>query len=66
MASVWVGFDNERSLGEGEEGATAAVPIWMHYMREALRGVPSATMPRPGGLIDMRVNRADRSAGGAR
>jgi penicillin-binding protein 1A len=28
----------------------------MYYMREALRGVPSATMPRPGGLIDMRVN----------
>jgi len=32
------------------------VPIWMHYMREALRGVPSSTMPRPGGLIDLKVN----------
>jgi len=37
-------------------GGTAAVPIWMYYMREALRAVPSATMPRPGGLIDMKVN----------
>jgi penicillin-binding protein 1A len=56
VASVWVGYDDERSLGEREEGGTAAVPIWMQYMREALRGVPSATMPRPGGLIDMKVN----------
>ena len=56
VASVWVGYDDERSLGEREEGGTAAVPIWMYYMREALRGVPSSTMPRPGGLIDMKVN----------
>ncbi|MFO1503370.1 MAG: penicillin-binding transpeptidase domain-containing protein [Steroidobacteraceae bacterium] len=56
VASVWVGYDDERSLGEREEGGTAAVPIWMHYMREALRGVPSSTMPRPGGLIDLKVN----------
>jgi len=56
VASVWVGFDDERPMGESEQGGTAAVPIWMHYMREALRGVPSATMPRPGGLIDLKVN----------
>ena len=56
VASVWVGYDDERSLGEREEGGTAAVPIWMYYMREALRGVPSSTMPRPGGLIDLKIN----------
>jgi penicillin-binding protein 1A len=56
VASVWVGFDNERSLGESEQGGTAAVPIWMHYMREALKGVPSSTMPRPGGLIDLKIS----------
>jgi penicillin-binding protein 1A len=56
VASVWVGYDDERPLGESEQGGTAAVPIWMHYMREALRGVPSSTMPRPGGLIDLKVN----------
>lgn len=56
VASVWVGFDDERSLGEREEGGTAAVPIWMHYMREALKGVPSSTMARPGGLIDLKIS----------
>ena len=56
VASVWVGFDDERSLGEREEGSSTAVPIWMHYMREALRGVPSSTMARPGGLIDLKIS----------
>ena len=31
------GFDQERPLGEGEEGSRTAVPIWVPFMREALR-----------------------------
>jgi hypothetical protein len=38
VATVWVGFDQERPLGEGEEGSRTAVPIWINFMREALRG----------------------------
>ena len=30
---VWVGFDNEDSLGQGEGGARAALPIWYQYMK---------------------------------
>lgn len=56
VTSVWVGFDDERSLGEGEEGSRTAVPIWMHYMREALKSVPSSTMARPGGIIDLKIS----------
>src|SRR5256884_9464104 len=40
VATVWVGFDQERPLGESEEGARTALPIWMQFMREALKGVP--------------------------
>ena len=40
VASVWVGLDDNRPLGELEEGARTAVPIWVDFMREALRGVP--------------------------
>ena len=40
VASVWVGYDDERPLGEGEEGSRTAVPIWIAFMREALRGQP--------------------------
>jgi len=35
---VWVGFDSRESLGEKETGARAALPIWMDFMREAIKG----------------------------
>lgn len=57
VASVWVGFDNEKSLGGREEGSSTAVPLWIHFMREALRGIPSNKLERPSGLIDLRVSR---------
>jgi penicillin-binding protein 1A len=56
VASVWVGFDTEKSLGGTEQGGTTAVPIWMHFMTEALRNVPSSRMERPGGLVDLRIS----------
>lgn len=55
-ATVWVGFDQERPLGEGEEGASVAVPIWVRLMREGLRGVPDVPRPMPGGLIVQRID----------
>jgi penicillin-binding protein 1A len=38
VAGVFVGFDDNRSLGDGETGTMAAVPIFMDFMREALKG----------------------------
>lgn len=35
---VWVGFDSRQSLGEKETGAKAALPIWMTFMGEAIKG----------------------------
>jgi penicillin-binding protein 1A len=56
VVTVWVGYDQERPLGESEEGAKTALPIWMHFMREALRGVPERRRPMPDGLIQLRVS----------
>jgi penicillin-binding protein 1A len=56
VATAWVGFDDERSLGEKEEGSSTAVPLWMYFMKEALKGTASSRMPRPEGLIDIRVS----------
>jgi penicillin-binding protein 1A len=56
VASVWVGTDDNRPLGEGEEGARTAVPIWVEYMREALKGVPENNRSVPEGIIEMKVN----------
>ncbi len=42
---VWVGFDARRSLGPREEGARVALPIWMAFMKEALRDEGSKEFP---------------------
>ncbi len=40
-AGVWMGYDNDAiSLGRGEQGAEAALPIWVEYMKGALKGLP--------------------------
>ena len=40
---VWVGYDNNQSLGDKETGARAALPIWMTFMRAAIAGKPDET-----------------------
>jgi len=55
VASVWVGFDDLSPMGEAEQGSRTAVPVWVYYMREALRGTPDVPRPRPAGLVDMRI-----------
>jgi penicillin-binding protein 1A len=56
VASVWVGFDQEKSLGETEEGGRTALPIWVYFMQEALKGVPQKPRPMPAGLVQVRVS----------
>jgi penicillin-binding protein 1A len=56
VATVWVGFDQERPLGEGEEGSRTAVPIWVNFMREALRDQPDRARPLPPGLVTARIS----------
>jgi penicillin-binding protein 1A len=42
---VWVGFDDRRSLGPREDGARAALPIWMEFMTEWLKDKPAEDFP---------------------
>ena len=56
VATVWVGFDQERPLGEAEEGARTALPIWIQFMREALQGVPEQGRSMPDGLVTLRIS----------
>ncbi|MGE8591107.1 MAG: penicillin-binding protein, partial [Alcaligenes sp.] len=47
----WMGFDQPRSLGSGETGGGAAMPIWINYMRTALKDKPIVPPgPMPSGL----------------
>ena len=56
VATAWVGFDQERSLGAREEGSRTALPIWKYFMAEALKGAPDATIPRPPGIVTVRID----------
>ena len=56
VASVWVGHDDNSPLGEREEGSLTAVPIWVNYMREALRGVPETRRSAPEGIVEIKIN----------
>ena len=55
--AVWVGFDDFGSLGKGEFGAKAALPIWIDYMGDALKGLPENTLPMPPGITTVQINR---------
>src|SRR3990167_6565546 len=56
VTTVWVGFDNLKSLHE--YGAAAALPIWINFMREALKNQPEATMPEPPNIVTVRIDPA--------
>jgi penicillin-binding protein 1A len=62
VASVWVGFDDFSSLGRangvGEFGAQAALPMWISYMRETLKGVPEKPFEMPAGVATARIDPA--------
>lgn len=55
---VWVGYDDDLPLGPGEEGSRTALPIWIEFMRIALRGAPEHQMPMPDGIVTVRIDSA--------
>jgi penicillin-binding protein 1A len=56
ITGVWVGFDEERSLGENETGARAASPIWVSFMSKILKGKPVKEFPIPEGIEFMKID----------
>ncbi len=56
VTTVWTGFDQDRSLGDGEEGAHVAVPTWTYFMHEALAGAPRHGAPQPDGIVTVRIS----------
>ena len=51
VATAWVGFDQLASLGRAEAGARTALPMWIDYMRVALKGVPQRHLLPPEGVV---------------
>lgn len=56
VTTAWVGFDNQRSLGNRETGGRAALPMWVDFMRKALEGSPENLEEQPEGLVTIRID----------
>ncbi len=57
QATVWVGFDDSTD-SLYEYGSKAALPIWIDYMQQALKDMPEDPLPRPTGLVSVRIDPA--------
>ena len=64
---VWVGYDEKKTLGNKETGAVAALPIWMDFMKVALKGKDNeqfaAPPPDVPNAVARKVDTPDSSAG---
>ena len=65
VATSWIGFDRSRPLGRRETGASAALPMWIAYMKEALEGTRERSIQPPGGIVTVRIDPETGEAAGA-
>ena len=56
VTTVWVGRDDFRSLGYREYGGKAALPIWISYMKVALKDQPARNLDPPDGMVQVHAN----------
>jgi len=63
---VWLGYDDKRkSLGSAEQGAFAALPIWMEFMKTYIAQRPDKDdppeFPAPGNIVFLAVDQGNGS-----
>ncbi|MFP4040382.1 MAG: penicillin-binding protein 1A [Desulfosudaceae bacterium] len=56
ITAVWVGYDSERSLGASETGASAAIPIWLGFMKRILADQPVKYFEVPSGVVFSKID----------
>lgn len=54
--AVWIGFDEPVSLGRGEYGGRAALPVWIDYMAQISDEIPEMPLEQPAGILSTRIN----------
>lgn len=57
VATAWVGFDDFSTLGSREFGSKSALPIWIGFMRAALKDMPEQPFDMPPGITTARIDR---------
>jgi penicillin-binding protein 1A len=56
VATAWVGFDTPRTLGRYETGGRAALPMWIDFMKIALKDTPDEPLKQPVDMITVRID----------
>jgi penicillin-binding protein 1A len=56
ITGVWVGFDEESSLGVHETGSRAASPIWVGFMKRMLADKPVRIFQEPEGVVFVQID----------
>jgi penicillin-binding protein 1A len=53
VAVVWMGYDNPRKLGDKETGGGLSLPVWIDYMKFALKNLPVEEASPPEGVVNL-------------
>ena len=56
ITGVWVGFDQEITLGKQEVGGRAAAPIWLYFMEKVVQKTPVEAFNTPEGIVFVKVD----------
>lgn len=56
VATAWVGYDDYHSMGRKETGGSAALPMWIDFMRVALADVPVQDNKPPKGVVTASID----------
>ena len=57
VTTVWVGFDQPKSLGNREFGSSTALPIWMDFMKPNIDDLPKNKNLPPDGIVSIKIDK---------
>jgi penicillin-binding protein 1A len=57
VVAVYIGFDNPKTLGSSETGASVALPVFVDFMKEALKDSPSTPFRIPNSVKFVKIDR---------
>ena len=56
VTTSWIGFDNNKPLGSRETGSSAALPVWIYFMQNAMKGVPEKVREVPADIVTVKID----------
>lgn len=57
VVSVYIGYDNPKTLGNKESGSSVALPVFVKFMKDALENEPSTPFRVPDGIKFVKIDR---------